>query len=468
MRLTVREIVAATRGTLITGDPEDACLGVSTDSRAIDLGDLFVPLVGTQYDGHDFIREALRRGAAGFLAQRAVIGITAAATHIRVADTLQALTNLASWAVREKLRAPIVAVAGSNGKTTAKELIAQVLASRWRTHATPGNLNTEIGVPLTILNAPARTEWLILEMGTTARGDLRKLCALAPPRIGVLTGIAEEHLATLGDLSGVLAAELELLENLESIAIVNGDNDDLRRAAGALCQKGIITFGFRNQNNYVAEILEIARAGTCLRLRTPAGAIDVMMKLLGRPAAWAALAASAVAQQLGLSLPEIATALESMRGVPGRLELRQRDAVTILYDAYNANPASMREAILCAAQIRELSEELIFVLGDMLELGACGESAHKDIGKLVGAVSPDRLVVIGTWAQLIGDEAARAGVQVQRFSTTETAAAATALAAELRECGQKSFVLIKASRGMRLERICEALQRAGSDKLEIR
>lgn len=463
MRFTTQEVVRAVAGKLIGGDLFQTFSGVSTDSRTISPNELFVPLRGQRYDGHDFIPAALQRGAAGFLTHREM-HLEVPAVQIRVRDTLPALGQLAAWMLRERLNARVVAIAGSNGKTTTKELIAQILSQRFRVHATWGNLNTEIGVPLTILNAPAETEVLVLEMGTIARGDLKRLGAMAPPQIGVLTAIHEEHVETLGDLEGVLAAELELLESLRGPLIVNGDSKELLQAVGstltpALSLKGrgreIITFGLHPSNDYFAEILQITREGTRIRLRSPQGNRALSLRLLGRPAVLAALAATAVAEELGVSFDEIALALESASGPPGRLQLVRHGSLTILHDAYNANPASMREAILCAAQIRQPQERLVFVLGDMLELGARSESAHREIGHLVCEIRPDQLLVVGKWAQLIGDEAQKAHIETRRCATAEEAAEAFLEA----NAHSPQLILLKGSRGMRLERVLEALVR---------
>ncbi|MCI2430693.1 UDP-N-acetylmuramoyl-tripeptide--D-alanyl-D-alanine ligase [Candidatus Acetothermia bacterium] len=474
MKLTAWEVVQAIQGDLLAGNPQQSFSGVSTDSRTTLPGELFVPLVGQRYDGHDFIAEALQRGAAGFLTHQKM-HLEIPSVQIRVRDTLSALGELAAWVLRKKLKARVVAVAGSNGKTTTKELIAQMLAQRFKTHATLGNYNTEIGLPLTVLNAPEETEMLVLEMGTTTRGDLKKLCAIAPPQIGVLTGIGEEHLETLGDLNGVLAAELELAEHLRGPLIINGDNDDLLHAARATLTRPhpfpprkrggpgrgrgrgskIVTFGLHRRNDYFAESVKVSREGTYFRLHSPPGSVVLSLRLLGRPAVLAALAATATAEQLGFSLHEIASSLESASGPPGRLQLLRDGSLTILHDAYNANPASMREAILCAAQLRQPRERLVFVLGDMLELGDHSERTHREIGHLVCEICPDQLLVVGKWAQLIGDEAQKAKIETLRFATAEEAAE-TFVGANGRS---PLLILLKGSRGMRLERVLEALQR---------
>ncbi|MCS7198579.1 MAG: UDP-N-acetylmuramoyl-tripeptide--D-alanyl-D-alanine ligase [Candidatus Bipolaricaulota bacterium] len=452
MKFSAREIAHATGGTLVHGLPEALVDGVSTDSRALRPGQLFVPLVGSRCDGHDFIADALARGAAGFLFTQSHALIPRQGIAIHVQDTRRALSDLARWALA-KLNAPIIAVAGSNGKTTTKELTAQVLAQRFRTHATVGNQNTEIGLPLTVLNAPDETEVLVLEMGTTAVGDVRRLCRIAPPTLGVLTSISEEHLATLGSFEQIMEAETELLEALpgEGLAIVNGDHPDLLAVAQRKARSRLVTFGFAPQNDFVAEELHISREGTRFSLRSPRGRSEVQLSLLGRPAVLAALAATAVAHHFGLTPSEIRHGLKSARGAWGRLQLLALPTapITVLHDAYNANPASMREAILCAAQIRHPDEALIFVLGDMLELGAWSEQAHRELGRFVAHIRPDRLIVVGEHARFIGEEAARAGVPVQYHATADE----VDIHLEERRC----LILLKGSRGMHLERVLEAL-----------
>ncbi|MCL6642535.1 MAG: UDP-N-acetylmuramoyl-tripeptide--D-alanyl-D-alanine ligase [Candidatus Bipolaricaulota bacterium] len=480
MKLSAQEIAQATGGLIIDGSPERLCDGVSIDSRTIRPGQLFVPLVGSRCDGHEFIADALTRGAAGVLflhphpqpphpsgsplpqrgegmgvrVERRVRGEGIA---ISVPDTARALRDLAQWAVK-KLNKPIVAVAGSNGKTTTKELIAHVLSQRFRTHATMGNYNTEIGLALTVLNAPDDVELFVLEMGTTALGDLRKLCEIAPPTVGVLTSIAEEHLETLGSLERVIEAETELLEALPShgLAVINGDDPQLVRVAQRKARCRVITFGFAPHNDLVVEDLKISRSGTRFHLRSPHWQNELQISLLGRPAVLAALAAIAVAQHFELSFSEIRRGLLSARPAWGRLQIVSipDTVLTVLHDAYNANPASMREAILCAAQIRHPDEELIFVLGDMLELGNLSEQAHREIGRLLATdhVRPDRLIVVGERAQLIGEEAERAGISVQYCFTSDEVAQILPLT-HTRRC----FILLKGSRGMRLERVLDTL-----------
>ncbi len=463
MKLSAREIAVATKGRVIQGSPETVFDGVSTDSRTIRPGQLFVPLVGSRYDGHAFITEALRRGAAGVLLSRSSpcphLALRAA---IQVNDTLSALSDLTRWAI-EHLNVPIVGVVGSNGKTTTKELIAQLLSQRLSTHATKGNQNTELGLSLTVLNAPEDTEMLVLEMGATAPGDVKRLCQIAQPQIGVLTSIGEEHTATLGTLREILETETELLEALppQGLAIINGDNPEILDVARRKARCRLMTFGFAPHNDFVAEDAKISRAGTRFYIKSPEWQNEMSISLLGRPAVLAALAATAVAQHFGLSFAEMRRGLTGAHSLWGRLQLVlvPDTSITVLHDAYNANPASMREAILCAAHLRQPDEELLFVLGDMLELGSISERAHREIGQLIPTpeLRPDQLVVVGSWARLIGEEAAQAGVRVRHFVASDEAAAA--LVSELTESEEPRLVLLKGSRGMHLEKLLDALSR---------
>lgn len=460
MKLSAREIAIATKGRVIQGSPETVFDGVSTDSRTIRPGQLFVPLVGSRCDGHDFILDAIRHGAAGMLYQQE-LSLSPSGVAIRVDNTLCALSDLAAWVVKQ-LNAQTVAVAGSNGKTTTKELIAHVLALKCRIHATEGNQNTEIGLPLTVLNTPEDTEMLVLEMGATVPGDVKRLCQIAQPQIGVLTSISEEHTATLGTLREIIETETELLEALppQGLAIINGDTPEIRDVARRKARCRLMTFGFAPDNDFVAEDAKISRGGTHFYVKSSEWQNEISVSLLGRPAVLAALAAIAVAQHFGLSFAEIRRGLTSAHSLWGRLQLVPiPDAsITVLHDAYNANPASMREALLCAAQLRQPDEELLCVLGDMLELGSISERAHREIGQLVTRpeLRPDQLIVVGPWAQLIGDEAVNAGVRVKYFATADEAAEALVGANESEE---RQLILLKGSRGMHLEKLLDALSR---------
>lgn len=458
---TAQEVCAATGGSLASGGADAAFTAVTIDSRNATPGTLFVPLPGSRTDGHDYIHEAVRQGASGFFfCPTRVSSLPHGAVGIAVADPLKALQDLAAW-YRNQLRATVIGIAGSNGKTTTKELLAQVCAPQKKTLATQGNLNNHIGVPLTLLRAERDVECLVLELGTSGAGELTTLCRIARPQIGVITSIAEEHTETLNDLAGVIAAETELIAALppEGVAIVNGDQDDLLATVQRLARCRIATFGEGQTNPYRVTDIRVSRAGTSFSVSTPQGNRKIQVKLLGHPFALAGTASIAVAQECGLDLDAACEALRAARGAARRLaviDLPHR-RLSILDDCYNANPASMQQAILTAQQVRSPGERVIFVLGDMLELGALSQQRHREVGEMVAALtpSPDVVVTVGHGARLIAVEAERAGLVVYAYAQAE--AAADFIQDIVARYTEAQLILVKGSRGVRLEEVTRRL-----------
>ena len=457
MKLTVDDVCTATGGTLACGHRDRIFTSVSIDSRAVVPGSLFIPLSGTKVDGHAYLAAAVRRGATGFLfAKQVEPGLPDGAAGIAVRDTLRALQDLSAWH-RNRLGARVIGIAGSNGKTTTKELLAQVCAVRHKTLATQGNQNNHIGLPLTLLRADEDVEVMVLELGTSGAGELTALCTIARPSIGVITTIAEEHTETLKDLAGVLAAETELIAALpgDGVAVVNGDDATLLAAVRRLVRCRIVTFGEGPANQFRMTDVQVSRQGTRFTLHTPAGMRLVQLQLLGSHFALAALASIAVAAECGLTLDDACAALSVARGAPRRMAVIEVPArrLTVLDDCYNANPASMQQALLTAQQVRAAGERLILVLGDMLELGVLSHSRHGEIGEAVAALvpPPDLLVTVGEDAHLIAAVAGRAGIPVRAFAAAE-AAAAFVREVVLGFAGPQ-LLLIKGSRGARLEEV---------------
>ncbi len=457
VQFTAHDVCAATGGTLVGGREDASFTSVTIDSRAATPGALFVPLPGSRIDGHAYLAEAVGRGACGFFfsAQRAPV-LPDGAVAIAVRDPQVALQDLASW-YRTRLHARVIGIAGSNGKTTTKELTAQVCAAAKKTFATPGNLNNHIGVPLTLLRAEEDVELMVLELGTSGAGELTTLCRIAQPHIGVITTIAEEHTETLKDLFGVIAAETELIAALpaDGVAIVNGDDETLLEAVRRLACCRIVTFGEKAANPYRLTDVQISRQGTRFTLHTPTGKRDVHLQLLGSHFALAALVAVVVGLECGLTLDTAFAALSTARGAPRRMAVVKvpERQLTILDDCYNANPASMQQALLTAQQVRAAGERLILVLGDMLELGAVSHARHREVGKLVAALTPppDLLVTVGEDALLIAAEVENKGMPVKTFLAAE-AAAAFVRETLLGHSGPQ-LVLVKGSRGVHLEEV---------------
>ena len=461
VKLTIQDVCVATGGTLICGRADTVFTSVTIDSRSVTPGALFVPLPGSRVDGHAYLSEAVARGANGFLCiQEKVPSLPDGAAGIAVRDPLIALQDLAVWH-RNRLNALVIGIAGSNGKTTTKELLAQLYAGAKRTLATQGNLNNHIGVPLTLLRADEDVEIMVLELGTSGPGELTTLCRIAHPHLGVITTIAEEHTEMLKDLAGVIEAETELIAALppDGVAIVNGDDDALLATVQRLARCRVVTFGEKSTNQYRVVDVQVSRQGTRFTLETPAGRRTVQLPLLGSHFALAAVAAAAVALESGLPLDEICTILHTVHGAPRRMAVIEVPArqLTILDDCYNANPASMRQAILTAQQVRAANERLIVVLGDMLELGTLSRPRHSEIGEEIAALDPrpDLIVTVGEDMRLIVARVAETGVPVHAFAVAE-AAAASVREAVLAWTGPQ-LILVKGSRGVHLEEITRRL-----------
>ena len=459
--LYAHDICTATGGRLRWGCPDTLFTSVSIDSRHIAPRALFVPLAGERVNGHSYISAAVECGAAGFLFSSSFSVVPPdGAAGIEVVDPLQALQNLATW-YRQRLSARVIGIAGSNGKTTTKELMAQVFTAQRPTRATQGNLNNHIGLPLTLLRAAPEDDFLVLEMGTSGPGELTLLGRFARPHIGVITSISEEHTETLGDLAGVLAAETELLDALppDGVAIVNGDDPVLLAAAQQQARCRIVTFGEQPANQVRASQIQVSRTGTRFELRVQGQYRQVDLPLIGSHCVPAALATIAAVLENGLDLDAACTTLRNVQGAPRRLAPFSVPTyqLTGLDDCYNANPASMQHAIQTANTIRHAGERLILVLGDMLELGAVSELRHKEIGTYATGLkpAPDVLVTVGQYAPQLAEAAERAGLQAHVFP--DATAAVPCVRALVRQADGPQLMLVKGSRGVHLEQVLESL-----------
>lgn len=472
MPMTLEDIAHATGGRLIGASRETVFRRVSTDTRTLDPGDLFVALKGKTHDGHRFIDDALAKGAAGLIAsENAARSISKDKVNIdntvivAVADTLRAYQALAAEA-RRGMAATVVAVTGSTGKTTVKDMLACITSLKRRTSASPRNFNNEIGVPATILDAPDDTEVLILEVAMRGPGQIKELAEIGRPDIGVVLNVGLTHYELLGSESAIAEAKAELLEGMDEASTLVVNRDDKQAHAIAARAKGrVVTFGVSHEADVRAEHIGIRRDGTpyfilCSRLPEVSGSIAADVPVPGRHNVENALAAGAVALLLGMSLEDVAGGLRASRISALRMEVIRAAAVTIINDTYNASPASMAAALETLADMarRAASGEATrsaAVLGDMLELGDISETSHKEIGRQVAALGIDVLVTIGRKSASIAEGALAAGMkpeQVRSFPTLEAAQAGlqSVLAGS-------EYVLVKASRAMGLERIVDQI-----------
>lgn len=456
---TVAEAAAAVGGRLIAGPAERRIDGVSTDSRTIAPGELFVPIRGERFDGHAFLADALRKGAAAVFVEagrQAELPPLGQACAVAVSNTLGALQDLAAWH-RSLFSGPVVAVTGSNGKTTTKDMIAAVLAERFRVLATAGNLNTEIGLALTLLQRDAAHEAVVLEMGMRGRGQIAALAAVARPSIGVVTNVGPVHLELLGTIEAVALAKRELVEALPAggVAVLNAD--DARVAAmAAHTQARVVTYGFGPGAQVRAEdVRSCGLDGVAFRLVCEQGGAEVSLPLPGRHNVANALAAAAVGLSCGLDPESVARGLSAVRPSGMRMQIeRLAGDVVVLNDAYNASPLSMAAALQALADLP--AARRLAVLGDMLELGPVSQEAHLRVGELCAAHGVDLLVTVGERSRDIARGAVRAGMAPSAVTSAADAEEAARIVCAAVRPGD--VVLVKASRGMALERIVAALR----------
>ncbi|MFF4529964.1 UDP-N-acetylmuramoyl-tripeptide--D-alanyl-D-alanine ligase [Streptomyces sp. NPDC001407] len=434
---------------------------VVIDSREVRPGSLFAALPGDNVDGHDFAERAVAAGAVAVLAARPV-GVPA----IVVDDVVAALGTLAR-AVVERLDATVVALTGSAGKTSTKDLIAQLLERLGPTVGPPGNFNNEIGLPLTALRADEDTRHLVLEMGARGIGHIRYLAELTPPRIGLVLNVGTAHIGEFGGREQIAQAKGELVEVLPpaaegGVAVLNAD-DPLVRAMSARTKARVLLFGEAADADVRAEDVRLTATGQpAFTLHTPTGCGDVTMRLYGEHHVSNALAAAAVAHELGMPAHRIATALsEAGQLSRWRMEVTERaDGVTIVNDAYNANPESMRAALRALAAMGQAATarggRTWAVLGQMAELGDDALAEHDAVGRLAVRLNVSKLVAVGgreaAWLQMGAYNEGSWGEESVHVSDAQ--AAVDLLRSELRP---GDVVLLKASRSAGLERVAAAL-----------
>jgi len=448
---TVQELVRATQGALVVGDLGLTVSGVSIDSRTLRVGEAFVAIRGHRVDGHEFIREAASRGAACIVAHAVPDPIPAGVPLVLVEDTTRALGRLAAWH-RARFAIPVVAVTGSNGKTTTKEMTAAVLATRWRVLRPEASFNNQWGVPLTLLGLTAEHEAAVLELGTNRRGEIAYLAGLAAPTVGVVTAVAAVHTEFLGSLDGVREEKCDLVRAIPPEGRVVLNADDPRVLGMARDSRApVLTYGCGSGADVRAEAVVEDADGLAFTLAAGGARVPVRLAFVGRHNVANALAAAAVGLALGLGLEEIARGLAAARPPAGRLTWRRAGDVRILDDSYNANPASVRAALDTAAAHRGAGR-LVVVLGDMLEL-ADPEAAHAEVGRHAATAGAALLVGVGRWTRLTVEAAAAAGVP----EAHHVAGVEDAVAHLLKRVGPGDLVLVKGSRGMRMERVADAL-----------
>jgi len=451
---TYLDLIEATGG-VGAGAPAGAS-GVSIDSRGVVPGVLFFALAGARCDGHDFVEAALRQGAAGAVVSRAAYPSRAAAWRsccarhflIQTDDPLAALQRMATWH-RRRFSIPVIGVTGSNGKTTTKDMIAAILNRRGPAAATRGNFNNHIGLPLSLLSITPAHHAAVLEIGISKPGEMKPLCEMATPTVGLVTNVGPAHLAFLASVEGVAREKGALLEMADT-AVVNLDDPHLRPWAARLSQTW--TYSENGPADVTASGVRPTPEGMAflLHARGKEGG-EVGLATFGRHQRCNALAAAASALAAGCTLDAVCEGLAAYRPAAMRMEWREVGGVRVLLDAYNANPASMKAALGALAECATHGRKIAF-LGDMLELGTDTPALHFDVGAFAAQCGLHRLLAVGVWAGDVVDGARKAGLSDAAGYAT-LAEAQTALWAGVRP---GDLLLIKGSRGMKMETVLAA------------
>ncbi len=453
MNFDLAQIVRATGGRLHPATARGSVAGVSTDSRKIAPGELFVALRGPNFDGHDFLNVAVERQAAAVLCERPAVDL--AIPQIEVGDSQRALGDLArAW--RAQFALPLVAVTGSSGKTTTKEMLAAILALTGPGLKTAGNFNNLIGLPLTLFALKDADRWAVLEMGMSERGEIARLAEIATPAVGIITNVGPAHLETLKTPDGVARAKGELFIALPpgGTAVINADDS---RVNGLPVANGVrrLLFGTAAPAEIRSEAVTVSGATVGFRLLLPQGPRSVTLQCAGRHNVANALAAAAAATALGVEPELIVRGLEAFRAGKGRMEVLLLDNdLLLIEDSYNANPLSMRAALVALDETIGGGGRRVAVLGDMLELGEGTAAMHHDIG-VEAARRVDLLIVLGAQAGAVAEGAREGGLAAAQVLCPESHEAAIEVLRQQLRGGDR--VLVKGSRGMRMERISSVL-----------
>lgn len=451
---TAEEIAVAVSGELLQGRPDTLFRSVSTDTRQVTAGDLFIALKGERFDAHDFADSAIGKGAGGMMASRPVETGSWEGPVILVRDTLQALQQLAHYN-RRRFPGPVIGVTGSNGKTTTKDMIASVLGQKYKTLKTEGNLNNEIGLPLTLLKLDDTYGAVVLEMGMRGLGEIDLLAAIAEPDGAVITNIGETHLERLGSVANIARAKGEILDHVKTdgFAILNGDDPLVRRQAPR-CRGRVVYYGTTGSESVSAVDINGSGRKVSFTLKLPAGEVLIELPCPGRHNVLNALAAAGAGMEAGVSPEGIKKGLEEVCLTSMRLEIIEGGRALVINDTYNANPASAKAALELLADLGHGCRK-VAILGDMYELGQRTAEGHREVGEEAAKNQVDILITVGRLAREIALGATLAECPPAEIMSVNSNA-------ELKQYLDRIIlpgdtVLVKGSRGMKMEEIVAGL-----------
>jgi UDP-N-acetylmuramoyl-tripeptide--D-alanyl-D-alanine ligase len=448
--LRLSEIVAATGGRLVHGG-EMPVSGVSIDTRTLRLGELYVAIRGKRLDGHRFVPDALKAGAVAVVVDNAE-AVPAGACAVVVGNTTEALARIAARH-RERTSARVVAITGSNGKTTTKEILAAILALKFKTLKPEGSFNNDIGVPLTVLRMTRETEAAVFEIEMNELGGTARLARICRPEVGVITNIGDTHLEFMKDRTGVAQEKAELLQSLpeDGAAVLNADDPLVLAIGAAYAPARRVTFGPAERADvFATDIRDDGLDGSRFKLL---GEHEVVLPIPGRHNVANCLAACAAAYAMGMWPGDMPEAIAGLKPLPMRLRILRFGETTLIEDCYNANPQSVRAALDVLRQSAPVERRVAF-LGDMLELGESAESRHESLGREVGALV-NRLALVGPLGEFTARGATAAGLaQIRRFETSSEAREALF---DIITPGDT--ILVKGSRAMTMELVSQEIVR---------
>lgn len=455
------EVASFVGGDLLRGSREKSFKSLSTDTRNMAEGCLFWALKGEKFDGHDFVSQAVERGAAGAVVRMGFdpgISPERDVVLIAVSNTLTALGDMASW-WRHQYRCPVVGITGSAGKTTTKEMTAAILGRKGLTLKSQGNFNNLIGLPLTLLLLNQGHQYVVLEMGMNRAGEIGRLTDIADPDVGLITNIARAHLEGVGSLEGVARAKGELLERMspEGVAILNGDDPVLMKAASAFHRK-VITFGRDPGNDVRADkIRGLGREGITFHIRDDKGSFPVRLNVTGFQNVFNALAAAAVARCLGTSMEEVAQGLSTFTGMEGRFVITVLSGGIILVDdTYNSNPFSLKAAMDSMKALAGRGR-VIVGLGEMFELGVETVKAHQEAGAMVAELKAHYFVALGEHAGVMIQGAVEKGFPEEKAVVARDH---REMEERIREAmKQGDYIFLKGSRRAGVDKVAERLKK---------
>lgn len=457
LELTIDNILDALKDCLIQDyneyDLQKKVNNISIDTRKIEKDSLYIPIIGQNFDGHDYIENAFSNGAIVCLSEKDIKSETG--IIIKVKSTKEALKDLAEYYL-SLFNIPVIAITGSVGKTSCKDMIASVLSMKYNVLKTEGNFNNEIGLPLTVFKLEKEHDVIVLEMGMNHFNEIYSLSKIAKPSICVISNIGVSHIENLGSQDGILKAKSEIFAFMkeDGLAIINGDDDYLLKIKDKLHKK--YTFGLNEENDYYSENIQVLGVeGIKGYVHTPKNKYEIILKVIGKHMIYNTLPAIIIGENLGLSNEQIQKGILEFTPTKMRLNMYNSDGITIIDDAYNASPDSMKSAVNTLVSL-DSKNRYVAILGDMFELGEYSIEAHRMVGKHVASSNIDLLICVGNDAKYIYKEAINNGMNSENVKYYEDK---ENIIKEINSIIlDKDIVLVKASRGMHLEKIIDKIK----------